>query len=66
MRTWVIALSSMTLPAWWAAARGIGTRYRRVEIPKRTWILAMVKAARIAVLARGGRAERTAGLRVER
>lgn len=66
MRTWVIALSSMTLPAWCAAARGMGTRYSKVEIPRRTWMFAMVKAARIAVLARGGRAERTAGRRVER
>ena len=46
--------------------REMGTRYIRVEMPKRTWMLAIVKAARIAVLARGGRAERTAGLRVER
>jgi hypothetical protein len=31
-----MALSSMTLPAWCAAASGTGTRYSNVVIPKAT------------------------------
>lgn len=33
IRTWTIALNKATLPAWCEAARGMGTRYNKVEIP---------------------------------
>jgi hypothetical protein len=59
-----IALSSMTLPAWWAAARGTGTKYRRVEIPSNTCTLAIANAARADVNASGGIIVRHAGRNV--
>lgn len=60
----IIALRSITLPAWCAAAKGIGTRYSKVEIPRATCTFAIAKAAAVAILVRGGRAAFKAGLNV--
>lgn len=61
---WTIALNSITLPAWCVAARGTGTRYKRVVMPNATWTFAIAKAAIVAVRVRGGRAARIRGVNV--
>lgn len=58
---WTIALNNMTLPAWCAAAKGTGTRYKSVVMPKATWTFAIAKAAIAAARVSGGNAVRIAG-----
>ena len=60
-----MVVSSITLPAWCAAASGIGTKYKSVEMPSRTWRLAIANADVAMRFARGGRTARSAGLNVD-
>lgn len=59
------AVSSMTLPAWCAAARGTGTRYSSVEIPSATCTLAIKNKAVVVRSASGGNAARIAARRLD-
>lgn len=64
-RTWRAVVSSATLPAWCAAARGTGTRYSRVEIPSMTCTLAIANNAVVRGSASGGSAARMAARRLD-
>ena len=58
---WTIALNNITLPAWCAAAKGTGTRYKSVLMPNATWTFAIAKAAIVATRVSGGNTVRIAG-----
>ena len=65
MSKWIMVVNNATLPAWCAAASGIGTKYKSVEIPRRTWTLAIANAAVAIRFANGGRTTFSAGLNVD-
>ena len=60
-----MVVSKATLPAWCNAASGMGTRYNRVEMPRRTWIFAIANADVAILWVNGGSAARKTGLKVE-
>lgn len=64
-RTWMAAVSNATLPAWCAAARGTGTRYSSVEIPRATCTLAIKNNPVAARSASGGNVARAAARRLD-
>ena len=55
----------MTLPAWCIAASGMGTKYKRVEMPRRTCTFAIAKAPVASLFVSGGKTALRAGLKVD-
>jgi hypothetical protein len=64
IRTVVMAVRSTTLPAWCAAARGIGTRYMRVDIPSKACRFTTANVAAAAARVTGGSIARKDGFNV--
>lgn len=60
-----MVVNSMTLPAWCIAAREMGTKYKRVEMPRRTCTFAIANAPVAIFLVSGGKTARSTGFRAD-